>query len=47
MTKNGSDTGLIGDSDKKLAIKLGGKSLSNLLDYITGNVKTPREVKID
>lgn len=47
MTKGDSDEGLIGNSDKKLAIKLGGKSLSNLLDYITGNVKTPREAKID
>ena len=46
ITKDGSE-GLIGNSDKKLAIKLGGKSLSNLLDYITGNVKTPRQAKID
>lgn len=47
VTKDGSDGGLIGNFDKKLAIKLGGKSFSNLLDYITGNVKTPREAKID
>lgn len=47
VTKDGSDAGFIGDSDKKLAIRLGGKSLSNLLDYIIGNVKTPRQAKID
>lgn len=47
LTKDDSDGGIIGNFDKKLAIKLGGKSFSNLLDYITGNVKTPREAKID